>query len=244
MNFTKNPFAVHKTFIWTICIALVAGVVFLITNHFEVLINGMKFKTFTFPNIIYWLLVAVGTILLPVSFLIPSKERIQRIQVIKYTYFIYGALYILTLTWIFPFIFQNPFLELFSNESITAFQSSDTAPMISSYALWDTYSWSGSLASLAYGAILIYVGINIDDEKHRPCSLMALTALLRIVFTMISNLICGNSLLSLYWFGNNYAEIISLIAVSVAMFLAAVYDSTWISLIWDHEVPHRPDDEE
>ena len=244
MNFTRNPFAVHRTFIFAICIALATGIMFFFYNNVDVFVVGIRFGTLTFPNIMHWMLINVGTILLPLSFLIPSQNKIQRIQVIKYTYIVYGALYILTLSWIFFFIASNPIGELFSNESITAFQQSEEAPMIASYALWDTYSWMGSISSLIYGVLLIFVGINIDDEKYRPCSLMLLTAVLRPILTIISNLICGNNIISLYWIGNNYGELITLTAVTVAMFLAATYDSTWISLIWDHEVPAQHDEDE
>lgn len=238
----QNPFTIHRIFRTLMVVALISGLAFFVTNNLDFIINAITYGKATLPNIAYWLSKLVGTILIPLVFLLPSFERFERIKMVKYTFITYGVLQILTLSWVFWYIGANGSDGFFSNDAITAFQSAKENSFVASYVYWDTYSWLGNLATLLYGALCIYTGLEFDNHKKKVCALSAAVALIRIFLPVILNIVSGSELFSAFWITNNYADILTFAAFCVAMFVAQIYDETWIYHIWDQEL-ERPDED-
>ena len=239
----QNPFVIHRIFKTLMVISLISGLVFFATNNLDFIINAITYGKATLPNIAYWLSKIVGTIFIPLVFLLPSFERFERIRMVKYTFVTYGVLQILTLSWVFWYIGINGFDGLLSNDAIIAFQSSKDNPFVASYVYWDTYSWLGNIMTLLYTALCIYMGLEFDNHKNKVCALAISVALIRVLFPLISNLILGKDILSSFWFTNNYSDAITACLFAAALVAARVLDETWIYHIWDQEI-ERPDEDE
>jgi len=241
MNTSKNYYSIHKAFTTFMIVSLLAGLAFFATNTLDFVIASITYNKYSVANIAYCLATAVGTILLPLIFILPLV-RVERIKAAKITLILYGVLQLLTLSWIVEFIIANGFDALFSNDAIIAFQSAEARPFVASLVYWDTYTWMGSLLTALYSILCIFTGFCFDDDKKKVCLMVLLTAILRPILAIISNLILGNGILSIFWITNNYAEIIALISFSLGMFTASLYDETWIYLIWNQEVPQNEDE--
>lgn len=239
----RTTFLIHRVFTTLMTISLVLGIAFFVTNNLDFIIGAITYEKASLPNIAYWLSKVVGTILIPLVFILPSVSRFERIRAVKYTFIGYGILQILTLSWVFWYFGANGFDGFFSNEAITAFQSAKENSFVASYVYWDTYSWLGNILTLLYGALCIYTGITFDDHKKKVCYLAVSVALLKILLPVISNLIFANGFLSSFWITNNYADLIGLVMFAAAMILAASCDETWISLVWDQEIEQGEDDD-
>ena len=241
MNTSKNFYSIHATFISFMTISLLIGLVFLATNNLDFVIASITYDKFSIANTAYCLSKTVGTIFLPLVFILPLV-RMERIKVAKFMFIAYGVLQLLTLSWIVEFIIANGFDGLFSNEAIVAFQSAEERPFVASLVYWDTYTWWGSLFTLLYSSLCIYAGLCFDDDKKKVCSTVLAVTLLRPILAILSDVILGNGFLSSFWFTNNYVDVISLISFTIALFIASRYDETWISLIWNQDIPQREDD--
>lgn len=242
MNTSKNFYSIHATFASFMTISLLIGLVFLATNNLDFVIASITYNKFSVANTAYCLSKTVGTIFLPLVFILPLV-RMERIKVAKFMFIAYGVLQLLSLSWIIEFIIANGFNGLFSNDSIVAFQSAEARPFVSTLVYWDTYTWMGSLLTLIYSSLCIYAGICFDDDKKKVCFTVLALTVLRPVLTIISNLILGNGFLSSFWLTNNYADVLSFIAFTVALFIASIYDETWISLIWNQGIPQNEEEE-
>lgn len=241
MNTSKNFYSIHATFISFMTISLLIGLVFLATNNLDFVIASITYDKFSIANTAYCLSKTVGTIFLPLVFILPLV-RMERIKVAKFMFIAYGVLQLLTLSWIVEFIIANGFDGLFSNEAIVAFQSAEERPFVASLVYWDTYTWWGSLFTLLYSSLCIYAGLCFDDDKKKVCSTVLAVTLLRPILAILSDVILGNGFLSSFWFTNNYVDVISFISFTIALFIASRYDETWISLIWNQDIPQREDD--
>lgn len=241
MNSSKNYYSIHKTFTTFMVISLLAGLAFFATNNLDFVIASITYNKFSVANTAYCLAKTVGTILLPLIFILPLV-RVERIKAAKFTFILYGVLQLLSLSWIVEFLMANDFNSLFSNDAIVAFQSAEARPFVSSLVYWDTYTWMGSILTLLYSILCIYTGISFDDDKKKVCILVLITALSRPILTIISNLILGNGFLSIFWVTNNYADVIALVSFSLGMFTAYIYDETWITLVWNQEIPQNEDE--
>lgn len=232
----QNPFVIHRIFRTLMVISLVFGLGFFATNNLDFIINAITYGKASLPNIAYWLSKIVGTIIIPLVFLLPSFERFERIRMVKYTFVTYGVLQILTLSWMFWYIGANGFDGLFSNDAIIAFQSAKENAFVSSYVYWDTYSWLGNILTLLYAALLIYTGLEFDNHKNKVCALALSVALVRILVPVIMNVVSGTGFMSAFFITNNYSDIITICLFAAAMYVARVQDETWIYLIWDQEI--------
>lgn len=241
MNTSKNFYSIHATFTSFMTISLLIGLVFLATNNLDFVIASITYDKFSIANTAYCLSKTVGTIFLPLVFILPLV-RMERIKVAKFMFIAYGVLQLLTLSWIVEFIIANGFDGLFSNEAIVAFQSAEERPFVASLVYWDTYTWWGSLFTLLYSSLCIYAGLCFDDDKKKVCSTVLAVTLLRPILAILSDVILGNGFLSSFWFTNNYVDVISFISFTIALFIASRYDETWISLIWNQDIPQREDD--
>ncbi len=241
MNSSKNYYSIHKMFATFMTVSLLTGLVFFATNSLDFIIASITYNKFSVANTVYCLGETVGTILLPLIFILPLV-RVERIKVAKLMLILYGVLQLLSLSWIVEFIIANGFDPLFSNDAIVAFQGAESRPFVASLVYWDTYTWTGSLFTLLYSVLCIYAGLCFDDNKKKVCITVLAVAVLKPILAIISNLILGNTFLSIFWLTNGYANVISLVSFSLALFTAAIYDETWISLIWNQDIPQSEDE--
>lgn len=239
MKSTKNVYGIHRIFLVLMFTCLLFGIIFFATNNLDFIINAITYSKASLPNIAYWLTKFVGTLIIPIIFLVPSVSRFERIKVTKYVFIIYGVLHILTLSWIFWYFGANGFDGFFSNEAITSFQSSKENPFVASRVFWDSYSWAANIFTLLYGILCIYAGLNFDDDKKKVCTLVISLFAAKLFIPIVLNLFSANGFLSSFWITNNYVDIICFGLFTAAIIVAATFDASWISLIWDQDVPQR-----
>ncbi len=240
--FMNSMYTKRKLFIVLISVSLLSGVLLLATNHLDFLIAAVEYGKMNVPNIAYFFLRLISSVILPAVFIVPSLFPFGRIRSAKTVFITCGILYLLTLTWIFYFLGQNSFAELFNNAKISEFQSDAANAFVSSYVFWDTYSWAGILFTLAYGIFYIYAGLNFDDNRIRVRIFMIILLGAKIIFPLLSCLF-GLRMLSLFWITNNYAELISFAAFAAAIFVASTADNSWVEFVWDQRVlDHSGDD--
>ena len=239
MKSTKNVYGIHRIFLFLMFTCLLFGIIFFATNNLDFIINAITYSKASLPNIAYWLTKFVGTLIIPIIFLVPSVSRFERIKVTKYVFIIYGVLHILTLSWIFWYFGANGFDGFFSNEAITSFQSSKENPFVASRVFWDSYSWAANIFTLLYGILCIYAGLNFDDDKKKVCNLVISLFAAKLFIPIVLNLFSANGFLSSFWITNNYVDIICFGLFTAAIIVAATFDASWISLIWDQDVPQR-----
>lgn len=233
MKNIKNFYTIHLLFLVLMSVAAVSGFVFMFTNNIDFIIEALNQGKFNFSNASYSISKVIIGILIPLTFIIPSQTQMGRIHGAKLLFIIYGVLHILTLSWFIPYLISGA-------GDMTAFQEKT---YIASYVLWDTYSVTGAIYSLIFGILSIWVGISIDDNKKKVCYMMLLLPVTRLLLPLITNLITGNGTLSVLWITNNYADIVSLLAITVAFFIASIHDATWINLIWNQEFENGTEDE-
>lgn len=240
---TKEIFSIHRKFIVLMCVALVAGAGFFVTNNLDFLISAITYGKASLPNVAYWLSKCVGTILIPAVFIVPSIPHLDRIKAAKYSFMLYGLTFILSSSWIVMYIMSYGFNGLFLNENIMAYQAASENSFIGSYVYWNDISWFGNILNIVFGAFCIYVGFNMDDDKRKVCTLITILIAFRLIMPIVANLVAGNGFLSTAWITNNFVDIISLGALTAALFLAAKYDDTWILLVWDQEIPQTDEED-
>lgn len=236
MKTIKNFYTIHRVFISLMLAAVLSGFVFLFTNNLDFVIEALNQEKYNFSNAAYSISKVIIGILIPLTYIIPSQTEMGRIKASKLLFIIYGALHIIMLSWVIPFISSGA-------KDMVSFQSSIENSYVASYVLWDTYSLPGAIYSLIFGLLSIYIGISIDDNKKKVCILMLLLPIIRLLLPIITNLVTGNGIISVLWITNNYADIISLAAITIAFFTASIHDATWISLIWNQEYDSGEDDE-
>lgn len=231
-------------FLALMIVSIFLGGLFFVSNNLDFIVAASQQDKFHLPNLAYAISRVVSGILLPLIFISPSMFEFGQIKLTKFLFIVYGILQLLTLTWIFYFLGSHNFVDLFSLDKIVFFQRNGENAFVASYVFWDTYSWMGSLFTLVYSALCIYTGICFDDDRRKVRICMILLAVLRLLLPMINNIIVGNGLLSAFWLTNNYLDLISVIAYSAAICYASTNDETWISLVWNQELPSEDDEDE
>lgn len=223
-------------------VSLAFGIVFFTSNNLDFIIAATEIDKFHFQNIAYAITRSVGGIVLPLVFIAPSVTQFSKIKSAKAVFIIYGILYFLMITWIVPFLANG--YNIFKYDDLHAFQSTFTNAYISSYVLWDTYTLIGVVYSIIYGSLCIYTGICFDDNRKKVRICVILLLVLKVALPMISNLAYGKELLSHYWIDNNYSDLISFLAFTIAICMASASDITWIDFVWDQGVIGNEGDEE
>ena len=223
-------------------VSLLFGILMLVTNHLDFIIAAVEYGKMNVPNIAYSLLRLISLIIIPGIFIVPSFFPYGRIRLGKVGFIAVGILYILTNAWIFYFLGNNSFSELFGNAAITDFQSKNA--FVSSYIFWDRYSWISFLYTIALGAAYIYLGISLDDNRVKVRYIMLAIFAAKIILPVISNLFLGTHVLSMFWITNNYAEIVSGCAMTLAFAVASFDDNSWIDFVWDQTVNTNDDDDD
>lgn len=223
--------------------SIIAGSLFFLFDNINFIIKAIDQNIFFFPNICYCLTRVFSGILLPAIFIAPSMFEFGQIKLSKLFFIIYGVLYLLTLTWIFYFLAENPWSELASFQAIGEFQRDMHSPFVASRVFWDTVSWAGSAFTVIYGALCIYTGICFDDNRKKVRICMILLVILRLLLPLAYNLIIGNGLWSIDWLSHNYLDLLAITAYSAAICYAASSDKSWISLVWNQDLPHKEDDD-
>lgn len=236
MKTAKNFYTIHRSFISLMTFSLLVGLVFMFTNNLDFIVEAMNQGKFNFSNAAYSMSKVVIGIMIPIAFIVPSRNEMGRIRTGKLLFIIYGILNILMFSWIFPYMASG-------SGDMVAFQSDIENSYVTSYILWDSYYFICSIYSLLYGALCIYIGISLDDNKKKVCSLLLVLPIMRLLLPIITNLVTGNGVLSVLWITNNYADLLSLIAINIAFYFAASYDITWINLIWNQEIENNTYDE-
>lgn len=244
MDSRKKLIAIHRAFMPLMFIALAFGGLFLATNNLDFIIYAITFGRAYFPNVIYWITKTFGPIIFPLLFIVPSAPPFfQRIKAAKYAFIIYGLLHIMALGWTVMYVTQNGFDGLFSNNAIIEFQKNNA--LVTSLVFWGTYSWTGTILSVMFGLLCIYTGLSFDENKRKVCILLCSLTAFRLFVPIAINLIHGNTFNEYaFWITNNYAEVFSFALFTAAIILAARMDISWISLIWDQDIPHPQDDED
>jgi len=241
MKISKNLYTIHKIFTALMFAAFAMGAIFFVSNNLDFLIYAITFGKATFPNVMYWLSKCVGTMLIPLAFLLPSIPHFERIKLIKASFIFYGLIHILSVSWVFYYAYLNGFDGLLSNDAVTVFQGSAAHPFIHSFIYWGSFSWPANIASILFGLLCIYTGFNFDDTKKKVCILVILITALRVLIPAVFVIMSRSSNILTFWITNNYADIASFVAISAALLLASKLDSTWVSLIWDHEIQQNDD---
>lgn len=232
----KTLLTISRIFTTSMFIALAFGIISFGVDNFDFLINLMAYKKATLPNLAYWFLRIVGTILIPAVFLLPSIGPFERIKTAKVSFILYGVLHILTVTWIFWYFNKNGMTGLFSNK-FEEFQLSDKYSFLAAELIWGNPSWFANILNLLYGAFCIYVGFNLDDNKALVANLVTVLAVCKLILPVICNVCTGNGFLSADWIFTNYADLISFACIAVAFHFAAFGDESWVSLVWDQDMP-------
>lgn len=235
MKTIKDFYYIHRGFVALMLFSLFIGLVFFFTNNLDFIIEALNQEKYTFSNTAYSLLKVIIGILLPWVFIIPTHDM-GRIKSARLLFIVYGAMYIITLSWI-PVFFR------LGAEDMIAFQSSMDNSYVASILLWDTYSWAGSIFSFIFGLLCIITGFSIDDHKNKVRWLVMALPISKLLLPIINNIATGNGILSVLWITNNYAEILALMAFAGAFNLAARFDDTWVRLIWNQEPENNTYDE-
>lgn len=228
-----NTYTHRSLFTTIMTVSLISGILMLATNHLDFIISAVEYNKLNIANIAYFILRIISAVILPAIFIVPSLFPYGRMRAGKAAFIACGVLQLITLTWIFYFMAQNSFAELFNNSKIAEFQSDTNNAFVSSYVFWDTYSWQGSLFSLMYGVFCIYTGLNLDDNRIRVRRYILILFAAKLLLPILSNLFSMQQPLSMFWITNNYADLISFAAFTIAILSVSYADSTWIEFIWD-----------
>jgi len=247
MNSSKNYFATDRTFMTMVVLALLCGIVFFVTSSLDFLVTAIKYNNFTVSNAAYFFAKTTATIGLPLVFIIPSIKRTGRIKPVKFLFALLGILHLISLSWVIKFIAENGFANIFSDSIMTSFQAThktiNDLPVISNIAFWDTYSWIGCLFTIIFSLLCFWAAICFDDKKSIVCTTMTVITIFRIFAPLVLDLILGKGFWSGLWLTTNYVDVVCWVLLTLATFTAAKYDETWISLIWDQEIPQNEDEQ-
>ena len=236
MKTFNNFYATHRMFITLMLAAALSGFVFMFTNNLDFIVEALNQEKYNFSNAAYSVSKVIMGILIPLTFVIPSQTEMGRIKGARLLFVAYGVMHLIMLSWIIPYVNSGA-------TDMVEFQSSLDNLYVVSYVLWDTYSWAGSAYTLVIALLSIFIGLTIDDNKRKVCICVLLLPILRLLLPIITNLATGNGILSVMWITNNYADIIAMIAITIAFFIASIHDATWITLIWNQEYESGTDDE-
>lgn len=224
--------------------ALLAGIVFFITNHIDFIIAAFENTKFNVPNVSYAFIRLFTCIILPTIFIAPSLFPYSRVRITKVCFWILGILQFLTLSWLVYFFASGYVFEnLFSSIAVTFFQQDISNAFVSAQVFWDTYELISVLFTLILSAFYIALGITFDDNRKIVRWLCVAVLLFRILTPIIYNLIVNQTFFSSFWFTNNFVEFLSMAAFTAAICVASTDDSTWISVVWDEGQRSNEDDE-
>lgn len=237
-SFTKRY--IFKTLISA---SFILGVVFFYVNHIDFISSAIEYGKMNVANIGYALLKIVGGLIIPAIFIIPSMFEYGRIRLARISFIVYGACHLLTLSWIIYFFALQPAADFFNADKVMNFLRLDGG-FVYQFAFWDTYGLISILFTLIYGIAAIYTGIYFDKEKNTVKWLVFLLLALRLVLPFINNIAFQERVYSLFWITNNYLELAAQLFFTIAIFIAASENSTWIEFVWDQIVFNENEDEE
>lgn len=231
-------------FLALMIVSLLTGALFFVTNNIDFIIAAVDQDKFHIPNIAYAITRTISGVLLPAVFVAPTMFPYGRIKLTKILFIIYGIAQLFTITWIFYFLSDNSFADLFNIGKIVLYQANGENAFVSSYVYWDTYSWIANIFTILYSSLCIWIGICFDDNRKKVRMAMIVMLALRWLFPLISSFIEGRVIWSTFWLVNNYLDLISCIAYVAAMCVAAMNDTVWINIVWEQEYINDIDDEE
>ncbi|MBR4721242.1 MAG: hypothetical protein IK057_05715 [Clostridia bacterium] len=238
----ETSFTKRYTFKALISLSLILGIIFFYVDHIDFISSAIEYGKMNVSNIGYALLRIVGGIFIPAIFIIPSMFEYARIRLTKICFIVYGACHLLTLSWIIYFLFTQPAGQIFDPNKVTEFLFN--GGYVYQITFWDTYGLISVLFSIIYGIAAIYTGMKFDKEKETVKWLLVLLLALRLLLPFLNNIFFQGRVYSLRWITTNYLELASQLSFTLAVFLAAIENSTWIEFVWDQMIFPENEDEE
>ena len=229
-------------FLALMIVSLLTGGLFFVTNNIDFFIAALDQNKFHIPNIAYTITRTISGILLPLVFVAPTMFPYGRIKLTKILFIICGITQLFTATWIFYFLRDNSFADLFNIGKIVFYQANGANAFVSSYVFWDTYSWIANIFTIVFSALCIWAGICFDDNRKKVRMSMLIILASRWIFPLISSFIEKRFIWSTFWLVNNYLDLISFIAYVAAIWIAASNDTSWINIVWEDEYLNDLDD--
>ena len=224
-NFTQR--SIFKLLMF---LALICGLIFFYTDHFDFIITALQTSKFNVPNIGYVFLRFFG-ILLPLTFIVPSFFEFGRIKLARIFFIIYGFFHLVTISWAVYFLAGNSYADIFSAEKVADFLQK--SGFVYSQVFWDNTGFISLILAFIYGLAAIYTGIQFDKDKSRVKTLVCVLLTLRIALPLLSNIFTEGRIFSEYWISVNLFELICQFAFTVAIVYAGSNNFAWIELVWD-----------
>ncbi len=226
-----------------ISVSFILGIVFFYVNHIDFISSAIEYGKMNVANIGYALLRIVGGIIIPALFIIPSMFEFGRIKLTKISFITYGICHLITLSWIIYFFVYQPAGDFFVADKVLNYLRNEGG-FVYQFTFWDTYGLISILFTLIYGIAAIYTGLSFDKEKENVKWLVLLLLVLRLVLPFLNNIAFQGRVYSLFWITNNYIELAAQLCFTIAIFIAASENSTWIEFVWDQIAFEENEDEE
>ena len=239
----ETSFTKRYLFKALIATSLILGIVFFYFDHIDFISSAIEYGKMNVSNVAYALSAIISVLIIPAIFVIPSMFEFGRIKLAKISFIVYGVCHILSIVWIIYFFCTQPGIDFFNGDKVSNFLVS--GGFVYPFTVWDTYGVVSILFSIGYGIAAIYTGLHFDKEKDTVKWLVLLLLLLRLFLPFLNNIIFQQRVYSLYWISTNYLTLASQLCFTIAIFIAATENSTWIEFVWDQIVfSHNEDDED
>lgn len=239
----ETSFTKRYAFKILISVSFILGIVFFYVNHIDFISSAIEYGKMNVSNLGYALLRIVGGLIIPATFIIPSMFEYGRIKLARISFIAYGICHLLTLSWIIYFFALQPAGDFFNPDKVMHFLRVDGG-FVYQFTFWDTYGLISILFSIIYGVAAIYTGIYFDKEKNTVKWLVFLLLALRVLLPFINNIAFQGRVYSLFWITNNYLELAAQLCFTIAIFVAASENSSWIEFVWDQIAFSENEDDE
>ena len=227
----EDFFIQRYTFKFLMFLSLVAGLVYLYTDHIDFISAAMEYNKMNVSNFGYVLLRIIGGVFIPAVFIVPSMFEFGRIRLARIFFIAYGICHLLTISWVIYFVANCPYIDIFSTAKVTDFLTEHG--FVDPFTFWDTYSLMSVLFAIIYGVAAIYTGINLDKDKSLAKTFVCVLFTLRIVLPLLYNIMAQGRFFSLFWLTNNATALAAQLLFTVAIVYAGANNYTWIEFVWD-----------
>lgn len=214
------------------CFAVSAAfcVYYLATTHFEFMLSLFHYMKFNLSSISYTL-IRILQVMLPIFLLSPEKF-VNKPQLLKYTLYSIGMLYILGSSWILYYMTDNQISQLGNLEFTKDYLQLNALNF--GYLVWDAYDAFSVLFSFIEAAVYIALAYHVARVRRKTIILYIASVILSFALPFVYvYLILGTGEFSAMFLQKNTVLLISQIFMGAGLVIAGSSRRLWQAAVWE-----------
>ncbi len=230
----------RKWFMRLMIVSALFGCLNFATSQFAFIRLVASGRAFNLPNILFILFRSM-LIAAPLALIPQGNNIMAKILRTKIVFGLWTAFSLFGTLWVFYYINDESFYEMFDFDKIYEFQISVRYLFVGNYMQWGTYRLSGTVFSLILFIMMSLCTTLLHQHRYISAGAFLATFAFCLLSPLFFRLAVYHSVYTATWLENNIFAVLSAASLTAGICVAARSDAAWLELMWGEGMPDESD---